>query len=312
MKGGIAMARFIAGRLWQMVLALLAASLIVFALVRLTGDPVDLIAPDGATAADRASLRTDLGLDAPLPVQYYNFIKGFFVGDFGQSIRARIPVSDLISERAGATLALAGVAIGFAFLIAISAGVTAARRRGTGVDTAVRGFAVLGQATPTFWLGQVLVLVFAVRLGWFPTSGWKEPLAIVLPALTLGWYASAGIMRLTRSSMLDVLSTDFIKFAKVKGVPIRRVVWRHGFRNAALPVITFSSLLFVSMLSGTVVVETVFAWPGLGSLLISSVEGRDYPVVQVLVLGGAVLYIIINFAVDVLYGVLDPRIRVAS
>ena len=306
------MARFIAGRLGQMVLTLLAASMIVFVLVRLTGDPVDLIAPEGATAQFRAALRANLGLDRSLPVQYLNFIREFVVGNFGVSIRARIPVTELISERVWATFALAGVAIGVAFLIAIPAGVTAARRRGTGVDTVARGFAVLGQATPAFWLGQVLLLLFAVRLGWFPTSGGNGPLAIVLPALTLGWWAAAGIMRLTRSSMLDVLSSDYIKFAKVKGVPARRVVWRHGFRNAVLPVVTFSSILFVTLLSGTVVVETVFAWPGLGSLLIFSVQGRDYPVVQALVLGGAVLYIVMNFVVVILYALLDPRIRVSS
>jgi peptide/nickel transport system permease protein len=305
-------ARFVTGRLLQMVLTLLAASLIVFSLVRLSGDPVDLIAPDGATEKDRAEMRASLGLDRSLPAQYLSFIKGFAVGDLGDSIRARVPVTDLIADRVGATFALAGVAIGVAFLIAVPAGVVAARRRGTLVDTFARGFAVLGQATPPFWLGQVLVVLLAVQLGLFPTSGWNEPTAIVLPAITLGWWAVAGIMRLTRSSMLDVLSTDYIKFAKVKGVPTRRVVWRHGFRNAVLPVVTFSSMLFVTMLSGTVVVETVFAWPGLGTLLIRSVEGRDYPVVQALVLGGAALFIVMNFFVDVLYAVLDPRIRVAS
>lgn len=306
------MVRFIAGRVLQMVLALLAASLVVFTLVRLSGDPVDLIAPDGATQQDRAELRAHLGLDRPLAEQYLGFIRGFGTGDLGDSIRARVPVVELIADRVGATVALAIVAIGFAFLIAVPAGVMAARRRGRLLDTLARGFAVLGQATPPFWLGQVLVLLLAVKLGLFPTAGWNEPLAIVLPAITLGWWAAAGIMRLTRSSMLDVLSTDYIKFAKVKGVPARRVLWRHGFRNAVLPVITFSSLLFVTMLSGTVVVETVFAWPGLGTLLIRSVEGRDYPVVQALVLGGAVLYIVMNFVVDVLYAVLDPRIRVSS
>jgi peptide/nickel transport system permease protein len=298
--------------LLQMVLALLAASMIVFVLVRLSGDPVDLIAPDRATEADRAALRAYLGLDRSLPEQYLSFIRRFLAGDLGDSIRARIPVTELISERVGATIVLAVAAIGLAFLIAVPAGVLAARRRGTRVDTLARGFAVLGQATPQFWLGQVLVLLLAVRLGWFPTAGWKEPSSLVLPALTLGWWAAAGIMRLTRSSMLDVLSTDYIKFAKVKGVPARRVTWRHGFRNAILPVVTFSSLLLVTMLGGTVVVETVFAWPGLGSLLIKSVEGRDYPVVQALVLGGAVLYIVMNFVVDIAYAVLDPRIRVAS
>jgi peptide/nickel transport system permease protein len=306
------LARFIGARLLQTVLALLAASMIVFVLVRLSGDPVDLIAPDRATEADRAALRAYLGLDRSLPEQYLSFIGRFLAGDLGDSIRARIPVTELISERVGATIVLAVAAIGLAFLIAVPAGVLAARRRGTRVDTLARGFAVLGQATPQFWLGQVLVLLLAVRLGWFPTAGWKEPSSLVLPALTLGWWAAAGIMRLTRSSMLDVLSTDYIKFAKVKGVPARRVTWRHGFRNAILPVVTFSSLLLVTMLGGTVVVETVFAWPGLGSLLIKSVEGRDYPVVQALVLGGAVLYIVMNFVVDIAYAVLDPRIRVAS
>jgi peptide/nickel transport system permease protein len=284
-------------------------SMVVFALVRVSGDPVQIMAPPEASQADIAAMRAHLGLDRPWPVQYWWFVTRAVQGDFGQSIRFRRPAMDLILERYGATLELGGLAVLIVVAVAIPVGVYAAVARGSKLDYTARAFAALGQAVPPFWLGLLLVLVFGVLLHLLPTSGRGTPLHIILPGITLGWFAVAGLMRLTRSSMLDVLGSEYVKLARIKGLPERQVIWKHAFKNAALPVVTFGALLFVALLNGSIITETVFSWPGLGLLVIEAVDSRDYPIVQGVVLCLSAMYIGINLVVDVLYAYLNPKIR---
>jgi peptide/nickel transport system permease protein len=265
--------------------------------------------PAEASQADIELMRAHLGLDRPWAVQYWRFISNAVQGDFGRSVRFRRPAMDLIAERYGATLELGGLAVVIVILVALPVGVYAAVRRGTALDYTARAFAALGQAVPPFWLGLVLVLIFGVFLGLLPTSGRGTPLHVVLPGITLGWFAVAGLMRLTRSSMLDVLGSEYVKLARIKGLPERTVIWKHAFKNAALPVVTFAALLFVALLNGSIIVETVFGWPGLGLLVIEAVDSRDYPIVQAVVMCLSAMYIGVNLLVDILYGYLNPKIR---
>lgn len=303
------MQRYILGRIVQSLVSMIVVSIVVFALVRLSGDPIAIMAPPEATEADIAAMRTYLGLDRSWPVQYWWFVSRAIQGDFGRSIRFRRPAMDLIRERYGATFELGGLAILIVVAVALPVGVYAAVRRGSALDYAARAFAALGQAVPPFWLGLLLVLVFGVLLRLLPTSGRGTPLHIVLPGLTLGWFAVAGLMRLTRSSMLDVLGSEYVKLARIKGLPERQVIWKHAFKNAALPVVTFAALLFVALLNGSIIIETVFSWPGLGLLVIEAVDSRDYPIVQAVVVCLSVMYIGVNLLVDILYAYLNPKIR---
>ena len=270
------------------------------------------MAPPDASQADIARMRAYLGLDQPWTVQYARFAAHALRGDFGQSVRFRRPALDLILERYGATLELGGLAVLIVIGIALPVGVYSAVRRNTALDYAARTFAALGQAVPPFWLGLLLVLIFGVMLHLLPTSGRGTPLHVLLPGITLGWFAVAGLMRLTRSSMLDVLGTEYVKLARIKGLPERQVIWRHAFKNAALPVITFGALLFVTLLNGSIITETVFAWPGLGLLVIEAVDSRDYPIVQAVVMCLSAMYIGVNLLVDILYAYLNPKIRYSS
>jgi len=280
--------------------------------VRLSGDPIQIMAPAEASQADIAAMRAYLGLDRPWPVQYARFLTRALQGDFGQSVRFRRPALDMVLERYGATLELGGLAVVIVIAVALPVGVYAAVRRGRKLDYAARAFAALGQAVPPFWLGLLLVLVFGVILHWLPTSGRGTPLHIILPGITLGWFAVAGLMRLTRSAMLDVLGTEYVKLARIKGLPERQVIWKHAFKNAALPVVTFAGLVFVALLNGSIIIETVFSWPGVGLLVIEAVDSRDYPIVQTVVLFLSVMYIGVNLLVDVLYAYLNPKIRYAA
>jgi peptide/nickel transport system permease protein len=304
--------RYIVGRFAQALVSLFVVSVVVFALVRLSGDPIQIMAPPEASQADIATMRAHLGLDRPWPVQYWWFVSRAVQGDFGQSIRFRRPAMDLVLERYGATLELGGLAVLIVIGVAIPVGVYAAVRRGRPLDYVARAFAALGQAVPPFWLGLLLVLVFGVLLQVLPTSGRGSPLHIVLPGITLGWFAVAGLMRLTRSSMLDVLGSEYVKLARIKGLPERQVIWKHAFKNAALPVVTFAALLFVALLNGSIITETVFSWPGLGLLVIEAVDSRDYPIVQAVVLCLSAMYIGVNLLVDVLYAYLNPKIRYSA
>jgi peptide/nickel transport system permease protein len=301
--------RYIVGRVVQSIVSLFIVSIVVFALVRLSGDPIQIMAPAEATQADIALIRATLGLDRPWPVQYWSFLTRSLQGDFGKSVRFRRPAMELIAERYPATLELGGLAVLVVIAVALPVGVYAAVRRGTTLDYVARGFAALGQAVPPFWLGLVLVLIFGVLLRLLPTSGRGTPLHVLLPGITLGWFAVAGLMRLTRSSMLDVLGSEYVKLARIKGLPERSVIWKHAFKNAALPVVTFAALLFVALLNGSIIVETVFGWPGLGLLVIEAVDSRDYPIVQAVVMCLSAMYIGVNLLVDVLYAYLNPKIR---
>jgi peptide/nickel transport system permease protein len=301
--------RYLIGRVLQTVLSMLVVISIVFFLTRLSGNPVHLLLDVNATERDQEILTRHLGLDKPLPVQYGIYVKNILLGDFGSSVLTRRPVSEHIWERLPATAELGFVAMFLSVLIGIPLGMYSAVRRGGALDSGARVFAVLGQSMPAFWLGLMLILIFAVLLGLFPAGGRGGIEHIVLPAFTLGYFTSAAILRLTRSAMLEVLGSDYIKFARLKGLHEQVVLWKHGLKNALLPVVTFAVMLFVQFLGGAVVTETVFAWPGLGRLILESITTRDYPIVQagVLVLSG--LYLTGNLLVDVLYSYLNPRIR---
>jgi peptide/nickel transport system permease protein len=303
------MLRYLVGRVLQMVVSMLVVISIVFLLTRLSGNPINLLLDVNATQQDQEILTRHLGLDKPLAVQYGLYITNLLRGDFGNSILTRRPVVEHIWERLPATVELGFVAMLLSVLIGIPLGMYSAVHRGTLMDTGARVFAVLGQSMPAFWLGLMLILIFAVILGVLPAGGRGGLAHLVLPAFTLGYFTSAAILRLTRSSMLEVLGSDYIKFARLKGLHEQIVLWKHGLKNALLPVITFAVLLFVQFLGGAVVTETVFAWPGLGRLILESITTRDYPIVQAGVLVLSALYLMGNLFVDMLYSYLNPRIR---
>ncbi|HSF30295.1 MAG TPA: ABC transporter permease [Candidatus Tectomicrobia bacterium] len=300
---------YIVGRVLQAILSMLVVISIVFVLARLSGNPVHLLLDVNATPQDVEILTRHLGLDKPLPVQYAIYVKNLVLGDFGTSILTRRPVTEHIRERLPATVELGVVAMLLSIAIGVPIGVYSAVRRGGVLDGAARVFAVLGQSVPAFWLGLMLILLFGVMLGVLPAGGHGGLQHLILPAFTLGYFTSAAIMRLTRSSMLEVLGSDYIKFARLKGLHEQVVLWKHGLKNALLPVITFAVMLFVQFLGGAVVTETVFAWPGLGRLILESITTRDYPIVQAGVLVLSALYLTANLCVDVLYSYLNPRIR---
>jgi peptide/nickel transport system permease protein len=301
--------KYLTGRVLQTLLSMLAVISIVFVLTRLSGNPVHLLLDVNATQRDQEILMHHLGLDKPLPVQYAIYVKNIFLGDFGNSVLTRRPVTEHIWERLPATVELGFVAMFLSVLIGVPLGLYSAVARGGPLDTGARVFAVLGQSMPAFWLGLMLILFFAVVLGVLPAGGRGGPEHIILPAFTLGYFTSAAILRLTRSSMLEVLGSDYIKFARLKGLHEQVVLWKHGLKNALLPVITFAVMLFVQFLGGAVVTETVFAWPGLGRLILESITTRDYPIVQAGVLVLSALYLTGNLCVDLLYSYLNPRIR---
>jgi ABC-type dipeptide/oligopeptide/nickel transport system permease component len=306
------MVGYVVGRMLQALLSMLVVISIVFVLTRLSGNPVHLLLDVNATQRDFDLLTRHLGLDKPLLVQYGLYVKNIVQGDFGTSVLTRRPVTEHIRERLPATVELGVVAMFLSVAMGVPIGVYSAVRRGGVLDMGARIFAVLGQSLPPFWLGLMLILLFGVILGILPAGGRGGPQHLLLPAFTLGYFTSAAIMRLTRSSMLEVLGTDYIKFARLKGLHEQVVLWKHGLKNALLPVITFAVMLFVQFLGGAVVTETVFAWPGLGRLILESITTRDYPIVQAGVLVLSALYLIGNLCVDVLYSWLNPRIRYRS
>jgi peptide/nickel transport system permease protein len=301
--------RYLAGRLLQTLVSMLVVLSIVFFLTRMSGNPVHLLLDVNATARDQEILTRHLGLDKPLIVQYGIYVKNIAFGDFGNSVLTRRPVLEHLWERLPATLELGFFAMFLSVLIGVPLGMYSAVRRGSVTDIAARVFAVLGQSMPAFWLGLMLILFFGVVLGVLPAGGRGDFQHLILPAFTLGYFTSAAILRLTRSSMLEVLGSDYIKFARLKGLHEQVVLWKHGLKNAVLPVLTFAVLLFVQFLGGAVVTETVFAWPGLGRLILESVTTRDYPIVQAGVLVLSSLYLVGNLCVDLLYSYLNPRIR---
>lgn len=303
------MQRYIIRRFCQSVLALLVLSMVIFLMSRLTGDPVLLMLPDDATQEDIAQLRQALGLERPLPVQYWAFISKAVQGDFGRSIKGQMPVMDMIAERLPNSIKLAAVALCIAVLLAFPLGVLAAVKKDTAIDKLANIVAILGQSLPQFWVGIVLIQIFAVRLRWLPVAGVGSPAHYVLPAFTLGWFVVAGMMRLLRSSMLDVLGSEFVKMARIKGISERQVIWKHALRNAFIPVLTFGAIYLAILVTGAILVETVFAWPGVGQLIYQGIVFRDFPVVQAVVLLTACIVIAVNLLVDIAYAYVDPRIR---
>ena len=303
------MTRYIALRILQAIVSLLVVMTIVFMLSRLSGDPVQLLADISASEEQMEAIRKDLGLDRPLAVQWGTYVRDMFVFDLGESVTSRQPVRELIMQRLPNTLQLGFAAMAISIVIGLPIGIYAAVHRGTRWDGVARLFAVLGQSMPSFWLGVLLILIFAVVLGVLPPGGKESPESIILPAFSMGYLTTAAIMRLTRSSMLDVLNAEYIKLARIKGLSETKVIWKHALKNSLIPVITFSVVLFTLFLGAAVVTETVFAWPGLGSLILDGVRTRDYPLIQGGVVVFSAIYILANLLVDILYGYLDPRIR---
>ena len=304
------MIRFVFSRVLQSLVALAILSVVVFILARATGDPLQLILPMSATPEDYADARRYLGLDRPYVEQYLSFVGRAITGDFGNSLRARRPVIELIQERLPNSLRLAAFAMGISLAIAFPLGVLAAVKKGTGLDRTAQVIAVLGQSLPTFWVAIVLVEVVAGRLQWLPAGGSSQGFAsYILPGFTLGWFVVAGMMRLLRSGMLEVLDSEYVKLARVKGVVEHRVVWVHALKNALIPVVTFAGIYFSILVTTAIVVETVFAWPGLGRLAYEGISSRDFPVIQAVVLTTAAIVALVNLGVDCLYAVIDPRIR---
>jgi ABC-type dipeptide/oligopeptide/nickel transport system permease component len=300
---------FLAYRMFRTLVALWLVSTVVFVVMRLSGDPVPLLLPPDAPISEMERVRHDLGLDRSLAVQYGVFLGNVVRGDFGRSIHFRQPAMEVARSYLGATFELGLVAFLVAVLVAFPIGVLSAVRRNSLLDHAAMGLALVGQSAPTFFIGILLILILALRLDLFPTSGRGDWRNLVLPALTLGAFTMASIARITRSAVLEVLRADFVRTARSKGLGELLVVVKHTLRNAALPILTITGLQFGTLLGGAVVTETVFAWPGIGRLAIQSIYNRDYPVVQSTVFIAAVLFIAINLALDVLYGILDPRAR---
>ena len=300
---------YVVRRLLQSILVLFGVSVVVFGILHLTGDPALLLLPPDASADDIAKLREALGFNDPLPVQYLRFLRGALRGNFGDSLRHGEPAMGLVLERLPATFELAGAGLSIALCLAIPAGILSAVRRNTLLDYVSTVVALLGQAMPTFWLGIMLILVFSVQLGWLPSSGRGGFVHLILPAATLGLFTTARITRLTRSGMLEVLGQDYIRTARAKGVGEPPVVWKHALRNASIPIITIVGIELGTLLGGSVITETIFAWPGVGRLSVQAISNRDYPVVQAAVFLLASTFVLLNFVVDMLYTFLDPRIR---
>jgi len=304
------MTRFVLRRLLLTVPVLFGVATLVFSLINLVpGDPVLAMLGESASPVDVADMRTRLGLDRPLLVQYASFMGGALHGDLGRSLRTSQPVTGAIAERMPATLELAVAAMAVAILIAIPLGILAAVRAGTRVDHAATTLALIGISMPNFWLGPLLAIVFAVELGWLPVSGRGTFAHLVLPAVTLGASLAAIVARMTRASMLEELRELYVLAARARGVSAARAVLGHAFRNSLIPIVTVLGLQFGSVLTGAIITETIFAWPGVGRLLVQSITARDYPAVQGCILLIAITYVSVNLLVDVLYGVLDPRIR---
>jgi peptide/nickel transport system permease protein len=304
------MRAYVLRRLRQSAVTLLGVSLFVFLILRvLPGDPARMLLPDGAPESAVEELNRHLGLRQPLYVQYGLFLRSVFQGDFGQSFQYRSPALRVVVERLPATIQLTLAAMALTVLFGVSIGIVAAVRRGTRYDYAGTVLAVLGQSLPNFWLGIMLILLFGVTLRWLPTSGFTSWWHLILPAVTLAAFPTALVARLTRSSMLEILSREFIRTGRAKGLAERAVVLRHALRNAAIPVLTVIGLQIGSLLGGAVITESVFAWPGMGKLIVDAIFSRDFPVVQTVLILSATVFVVINLAVDLLYTVLDPRIR---
>ena len=303
------MQRYLIRRLGRTIFALWGVSTIVFVVLRLSGDPAVLLLPQEASVEDVMRLRQDLGLNDPLLLQYLRFLGNSAMGNFGESLRHREPAMVLVRAHLWATLELSFAAFFIAVIVAVPIGILAAVRPNSLYDHAVMTLALIGQSAPTFWIGIMLILALGLGLRWLPIGGRGGLSHLVMPAITLGAFAMASIARLTRSAMLEVIRLDYINTARAKGLREGRIIWKHALKNAAIPVVTIMGLQFGALLGGAVVTETVFSWPGIGRLAIQGIYNRDYPVVQASVFIAAVFFVGVNFVVDLLYTILDPRIR---
>jgi peptide/nickel transport system permease protein len=304
------MQRYIVIRILQSIIALLVLTVIVFSLARIAGDPLDVLLPLEATVEDAERVRAAWGLDRPLYIQYFKFLGNALTGDFGESIKHRDQQAiDLVFDRLPNTAMLAGLALVVATAIAIPIGVLSAVKKDTVFDYIGKLIALTGQSLPAFWLGLVLMWIFAVKLGLVPTSGKSGIDSFILPTIAIGWFQVAALMRLVRSSMLDVLDSEYVKLARIKGLPEHKVVWKHCLRNAAIAPFTYFALILGSLMVGSVSIEFVFAWPGVGLLAVDSTIARDFPVIQAVVIVFCVVYITANLLVDIGYAYVDPRIR---
>ncbi|WP_294931298.1 ABC transporter permease [uncultured Paracoccus sp.] len=304
------MQRFFLVKLVESAIALWVITLIVFGLTHFSGNPVGALLPDDASPEQVAFLINKLGLDQPIHIQYLRFLGNAVQGDFGLSMKwPGQSAMDVVLSRLPATLTLGGMAMLISVVIAIPLGVASATRKGTIVDSFAQGIALIGQSMPSFWLGIILIWVFAVGLGMFPTSGSGTWAHLVLPAISIAWFQISALTRLTRSAMLEVLDAEYVKLARAKGVSEPIIVWKHALRNAAVVPLTYFGVLAGSVLTGSVVIETVFSWPGLGWTAIEAIKARDFPVVQSVVIVFAVIFILANLLVDLLYAYIDPRIR---
>ena len=303
------MGQFMIRRSLYAIVTLFILSLTIFTVVRLTGDPVTLLAEPGARAEDLDRVRTEWGLDRSWPVQYLAFAKNVFMGELGKSFNYQMPVSTLYFQRLPNSLELALAATLISFVIGIPAGLISAVKVNSGWDNFGKVVALLGLAIPGFWLGLVMILVFSVWLEWLPTSGQGDWRNLIMPAVALGWYFAASLLRLTRSSMLEVLRSEYIKLARLKGLPSYAVIAIHAFKNALIPVLTLAGINLVVMLNAAVIIEVIFAWPGIGRLLYEGIFQRDFPLVQGVVILAGCMIVLINLAIDILYAYIDPRIR---
>lgn len=300
---------FLLQRAVQALFALWGVATLVFVIQHLSGDPVALMVPEGATAEEIALLRAEFGFDRPLVVQYLDYLGGLVRGDLGTSYVQGIPVADIVGARLGYTLRLSAAALGIALVVGIPVGVIAALQRGRWPELPALGFVLAAQSMPTFWSGILLILLFAVTLDWLPSSGAEGAASLILPALCLSGLTMATFARITRNAILEELGKDYVRAAYARGQSRLAIVRRHVARNAAVPLISITALELANMLAGAVIVETVFAWPGLGLLAVQAIQANDFLVVQALVLLGAGAYIVLNLVADILYGVVDPRIK---
>jgi len=303
---------FFVTRIVQALIAILGVMTLIFFLQRLAGDPVLLLVPQNATQADIEAMRSALGFDRPLAIQYLEYLRGLLTFDLGRSYVQNVSVWTLIASRLPYTLMLAGGALLVAIGLGIPLGVIMAVRRGRAESKAIMGFVLAGQSMPTFWSAILMIMVFAVWLGWLPPSGARDWPSLIMPSIALGLLSMATCARVARTAVLDELEKDYVRTAHAKGVPITRIVIRHLLRNASIPVVTVAALEIANLLAGAVIVETVFAWPGLGQLTVQAIAARDFMLVQGVVLLGAVTAIALNLVADVLYSIIDPRIRMGG
>ncbi len=303
------MKRYILKRIGQGFVCLLGVTIVIFFLTRISGDPVLLMIPPEATQEDIQQMRQVLGLDKPMHIQYAKFISRTVMGDFGRSIKWKKPTLEVFMELFPNTLQLAFAAMAFAVFVGIPVGVLSAVMVGRWFDNFGKVFALLGQAIPVFWMGILFILIFSVHLGLLPTSGMGDWRNLLMPAVSLGWLFTAAMVRLSRSSMLDVLDSEYIKMERIMGLPEFLVIGKYALKNSFIPILTMGAVNFVVLLNGTVVTEKVFNWPGIGRLIVDSIMARDFPMVQTCVLISSALYIFANLFVDILYAYIDPRIR---